>query len=396
MSLQRLRRILDSSLTIDVDSSQGTMQRIQDKIASRANDLLAQQKVPPDTKTPIAVTSLAGVPSVTIRPIDLLRKIGDLTTPSDVNMAKLSASWATRRYFWAIAEPLGQNQNFRLSKDARTMDFHQKTLLSDEFGIGLGGLLVERFFNAGIAIDVSEALRRPGEHQDVQQSGAAQPDYLMWDPAPNTPYYVVECKGCQTSRDAVIDQLRRGLEQVRTLIFGTGARPVITLVVASHMQALKTTVYFVDPPKGPPDENGPSESDATSERIDRNTWKIGNAEAFGRIAQSTKQTKLLNWAGQYASASRLLASAWNIAPDTAPGPDLPLTRRTIRDVAYSGRRVSLFPELGHARLRMLRVSGRTSWCRRRRARQRPTMRRPTYWQPKPPSVPPIEKTRISA
>jgi len=29
------------------------------------------------------------------------------------------------------------------------MDFHQKTLLSDEFGVGMAGLLIENFFEAG-------------------------------------------------------------------------------------------------------------------------------------------------------------------------------------------------------------------------------------------------------
>jgi len=40
----------------------------------------------------------------------------------------LSASWATRKYFWAIADGNGAQQNFRLSQDARLLDFHQKTL----------------------------------------------------------------------------------------------------------------------------------------------------------------------------------------------------------------------------------------------------------------------------
>ena len=118
------------------------------------------------------------------------------------------------------------------------MDFHQKTLLSDEFGIGFGGLLLERLFDAGHAIDISAALPNPGSVENVVQSGSAQPDYLMWGSALNSPYYVVECKGCQTSRDATMGQIRRGLEQVPSLIFGGGGRPVgITLVVASHMQA---------------------------------------------------------------------------------------------------------------------------------------------------------------
>lgn len=122
--------IVGSSLRVYIDSSQPAIDRIRRKVNARAEELQAKNKAPVPTKTPALVASLAGTSSIVIRPVDLLRKIGDLTTPSNVNMASLSPSWATRRYFWAIAEPTGQDPTFRLSDDARAMDFHQKTLLS--------------------------------------------------------------------------------------------------------------------------------------------------------------------------------------------------------------------------------------------------------------------------
>jgi hypothetical protein len=352
MSLQRLRRIVRSSLRVDIDSSQPTIDRVRRKVNARTVELQAKGKAPVPTKTPALVASLAGTPSIVIRPVDLLRKIGDLTTPSNVNMASLSASWATRRYFWAIAEPTGQNPTFRLSDDARAMDFHQKTLLSDEFGIGFGGLVLERLFDTAVAIDVSGALQNPDEFQNVEQSGSAQPDYLMWNPSANRPYYVVECKGCQTSRSATMDQIRRGLEQVPSLVFGAGTRQVITMVVASHMQDAKTTVYVVDPPNVPSDEDDPGDKESTTERIGKNTWRINNPEEFGRIAESKKQAKLLNWAGQFTSASRLISRARRRDPANDAGPDLQLIRRQINDVNYYGRRMPFFPELGYPRLRI--------------------------------------------
>jgi hypothetical protein len=297
MPLQRLRRILDSNFTVLVDSSPATIERVQKKINARATAFQAKNKTPPKTKNPTIVAAVTAVPSIAIRPIDFLRKIGDLTTPSQANMSSLSASWATRRYFWAIAEPADQTPRFRLSDDARAMDFHQKTLLSDEFGIGFGGLLMERFFDAGTVIDISAALLNPAPYQNVVQSGSAQPDYLMWDPTPNTPYYVVECKGCQTSRDATMGQIRRGLEQVPSLVIGAGGRRVVTLVIASHMQASRTTVYIIDPPDIPSDEKRTGEREPPTERISKNTWRINNPEEFARTVQSTSDAKLLNWSG---------------------------------------------------------------------------------------------------
>jgi len=352
MPLQRLRRILDSNFTVLVDSSAATIQRVQTKINARAATFQAKNKTAPQTKNPTIVASVAAVPSVTIRPIDFLRKIGDLTTPSQVNMSSLSASWATRRYFWAIAEPVHQSPRFRLSDDARAMDFHQKTLLSDEFGIGFGGLLMERFFNAGTVIDISAALQNPVQYQNVMQSGSAQPDYLMWDPTPNSPYYVVECKGCQTSRNATMGQIRRGLEQVPSLVFGAGGRPVVTLVIASHMQASKTTVYIIDPPDSPSDEKDTGEREPPTERISKNTWRINNPEEFARTVQSTSEAKLLNWVGQFDSAARLVAKIRRTERRTEVRPDLPLTRRRISDLEYYGTRLALFPDLRYPRLRI--------------------------------------------
>jgi hypothetical protein len=134
MSLQRLRQVLGSVFTVQIDSSAMVVQRIQQQIDKRAQSTIAKGKTPPASKPPAIVATLATTISIDIRPVDPLRKIGDLTTPADVNMASLSASWATRRYFWAIAPPKGARPKFKLSQDARAMDFHQKTLLSDEFG----------------------------------------------------------------------------------------------------------------------------------------------------------------------------------------------------------------------------------------------------------------------
>lgn len=293
---------------------------------------------------------------MSIRPIDLLRKIGNLTTPAGVNMASLSASWATRRYFWAIAEPQGTNSSFRLSLDARAMDFHQKTLLSDEFGIGFAGLVLGRLFDAPNNIDVSAALNDPVHYQNVDQTGSAQPDYLMWNAHPSSPYYVVECKGCQTSRKATMNQIRRGLEQVPSLVFGAGSRTVVTLVVATHMQAIRTTIYIVDPPSERsdelPDEPKPQDSERVSERIGKSTWRILRRNEFATDARLSRQAKLLNWAGQFASAARISPRTRGRDFSGFTLPDLDPQVRTFGGQSYYGRHVPLFPELGSGAVRV--------------------------------------------
>ena len=193
MPINRLRNILSTSYEVVIDSSNDTIRRVLAKVAQRAAARARGGRRGGNArpKSPAAVATLANTQRLMVRPIDLLRKLGELTTPPDVNMAKLNASWATRRYFWAISEPQGRAPKFRLSEDARKMDFHQKTLLSDEFGIGFGGFVLERLFGAYNSVDVSTALKNPSQYQNIRQTGSAQPDYLMWSRDPNTPYYVV-------------------------------------------------------------------------------------------------------------------------------------------------------------------------------------------------------------
>jgi hypothetical protein len=161
MPLNRLRRILQNDCTVRLDSSAGIVQKVQQQIAARQASFQAKGKQPPLAKTPAAVLTVANTPRLVIRAIDLLREIGELTTPSWANMAALSASWATRRYFWAIADAGRSGMPLRLNDDVKEMDFHQKTLLSDEFGMGMAGLVVERLFNAAQFVDVSVAFAGP-------------------------------------------------------------------------------------------------------------------------------------------------------------------------------------------------------------------------------------------
>lgn len=143
MPLNRLRRILQNDCVVRLDSSDAIVQRVRDRIATRQVTFQNKGKQSPPSKPPASVPIVANTPRLTIRAIDLLRKIGELTTPSWANMATLSASWATRRYFWAIADRNRPGMPLRLNDDVRDLDFHQKTLLSDEFGMGMAGLVVE-------------------------------------------------------------------------------------------------------------------------------------------------------------------------------------------------------------------------------------------------------------
>lgn len=300
MSVNRLRQILVSALTVGIDSSMIAIEKIENQITKRQQELAAKNKPPIPTKQPRVVNSLQQVDELTVRPVDLLRKIGDLTTPSSMNMARFSASWATRRYFWAV-EP--GNGPFRLSADARQLDFHQKTLLSDEFGIGMAGLIMERLFQTTGFADMSAALADPAI--GAVQEGDPQPDYLMWRSDPQSPYFVVECKGSQSNRYETMNQLRRGMEQVPTIRFMNGDREVISLVIATMMERASTTVFVIDPPDDDTVERK-FKGDKVSERVSPREWKIADEGILRQRSWNLNRSHLLKWAGQVRAAADIV------------------------------------------------------------------------------------------
>jgi hypothetical protein len=352
MPLQRLRRVLGGTYRVTVESSPDLVTKVNRKKARRRADLLAKQAQVPGSKNAAVVDALEGTREWTVRAIDLLRKIGYLTTPSWVNMAQLSASWATRRYFWAIADP-GQAapavSDFRLSSDARAMDFHQKTLLSDEFGIGIAGLLVESFFQTDSFSDVSVALGDPAMFQNIVQQGEAQPDYLMWAEPGNAPYYLVECKGSQSDRNTSYDQLRRGLEQVRTIHLGPGPRELLTLVIATCLLDDTTEVLVLDPPT---EEDGKLKDKKSKPTSSEREFRVKDRKIFHQRAVIAQESQLLKWAGQYRTASAQDAKLGRTAPEGTALVDVPLETKETDFGEFRGRSQPLFPELGGRNLRI--------------------------------------------
>lgn len=343
MPLARLRRILRSELVVRVNSSANLVLKVEAEVAARRQELQRKKKPVPTFKPIARVPHFDGM-AWNVRPISLLHKLGRMTTPRGLgNMAKLSAGWATRRYFWAIAERTDGNGRFRLSADALELDFHQKGLLSDEFGVGMAGLFMEEHLGASESMDVSLALRDELLAQLIEQSGRTQPDYIMWDDAPNPRYYLVECKGSQSGVAESVWQLRRGLEQLPSIEFADPARHAASYVIATCLSDSQTTIYIVDPPEE--DERkkrfaGEEISESTGER----RWKIKDVAAFEKRSRVAKAAQILQWAGQN---RRAFDTRQQLEQLPAPGllPDMATEIREISGAEYRGQVMPLFPEL---------------------------------------------------
>lgn len=179
-----------------------------------------------------------------------------------------------------------------LSTIAREIDFHQKALLSDEVGMGMANYLMTNYFQTTNAIDVSIALQTPG--WNLFQQYPTSPDYLFFDD-PVGHVYVVECKGNQTSHDTTLNQLRRGTEQVPSVIFSDGRR-VESLIIATCMLDEETYVCVIDPIDEDSDQ---SEFNAfqKAEKIGPTEWRVKDDEWFAMDSRLVSRAKTLVYAG---------------------------------------------------------------------------------------------------
>jgi hypothetical protein len=307
----------------------------------------AAQNRPPGLNPKLAQPfgRIADSQQLQIRAIDLMRKIGELTTPTTVNLARLSASWATRRYFWAVDDPVFPTPPFRLSQDARSMERHQKTLLSDEFGVGFAGLLVERLLGTNRFVDMEFALVNPQRYFGVQHVGPRWPDYLFW--GPSTPVYIVECKGSQTNWSGVINQLRRGMEQLPSIIIP--GYPTEQIVVATYLDDNSTRVIFLDPPVNNDDETqsrkGEKPSESTPLEIEPRRWQVRDSKAFLERLNIGTNITLLRWVAQHAKA-RELESRLEVDTKQIYWPDATLEPVETKVGDFLGVSIAFAPEIG--------------------------------------------------
>ncbi len=189
--------------------------------------------------------------TVLVRPIELLHHLGQITTPPITELVDLSSTWAEIRYVWAFRPNFDSRfkRSLRLNDAVKRLDFHQKTLLSDEFGIAFAAFYMDRFEKATDPIDAFVA-RRQGQIRLRGNSRRSLPDYIFTGPNPNQ-YYVVECKGTQSSR-ATVAQLQRGSEQVMTVDIDPPAS-ITRLVIGSWLQQ-SIAVLLIDPEEELPDD----------------------------------------------------------------------------------------------------------------------------------------------
>jgi hypothetical protein len=187
--------------------------------------------------------------------IDYLRAllwIGVASVPVNIPGWMESIHWAQLRYFsTAMAQ-----DGLKLRLEAKDLDAHHKTVLSDDWGVGFAlqwldqqfgytqvahGAAAMKYFRdeLGIASYVGNKKRGPQKC----------PDFFAIDPAGKV--HVIECKGTQ-SGGYTGTQLERGEDQKKNVRFDdetmVAQRLVTGLFIAKETDAGNSTLTIVDPP----------------------------------------------------------------------------------------------------------------------------------------------------
>jgi len=223
------------------------------------------------------------------------------------------------------------------------LDFHQKTLLSDEFGIGMAGLVMETYFQADGFSDVSAALADPTF--GLQHEGDPEPDYLMWSGSTGA-YFVVECKGCQTSRSTALNQIRPGMEKLPTVTFKDTNRTMVSLVIATVLENTSTTVIVLDPP----DDEREFRGENISERVSQRKWEIASQQELLDRVLNVQRSYLLKWSAQNQAAAQIDE---HLEVQRIASQDLANAVPEVRGIGgerFVGYRSALFPELFEGRV----------------------------------------------
>jgi hypothetical protein len=137
----------------------------------------------------------------------MLMMIGYLTTPTSSTGVSLSEFWAWVRYLAAISD----DPHLSLTHSFAELDAHQKTILSDDFGMGvpilwlwdrlsLEQIVDGRYFMQKIAAAVGATQRRT-----AKRGPNKTPDFVARDSSGM--WHVIECKGTQSGSEFSDKQL---------------------------------------------------------------------------------------------------------------------------------------------------------------------------------------------
>lgn len=182
-----------------------------------------RHKTWPNDTPPVELLNLRGQQN--IRVAEFLLMIGYCTVPAHAARHSINALWAWMRYFGALS-PVA---DFRLSDDFAELDPHQKTILSDDFGMGMSLYLMASALGLQLLCDgkyfidrLSTRVRCTVTASNAKNGSRKSPDFVGWDGTGRC--HVIECKGTQSGSGYGNKQLKDGIPQKNAIRFADAIR----------------------------------------------------------------------------------------------------------------------------------------------------------------------------
>ena len=228
----------------------------------------------------------------------ILLEVGYLTTPTSSTGVSLSEFWAWVRYLAAFTT----DNDLRLTSAFSNLDAHQKTILSDDFGMGIPMLWLTdaldlrqpcdgRYFLDRFAAQVGATARRT-----AKRGPNKSPDFVARDGL--GVWHVIECKGTQSGSAYQAAQIgdpgpppTGGIAQKLSVRFPkkySGQRLVCALSLAVEGGKEWTRLTIVDPEPEDPLIVGPEDLIFAEDAAERSTFARSlRLAGFERSAEIT-------------------------------------------------------------------------------------------------------------
>jgi hypothetical protein len=174
-----------------------------------------------------------------------LHRVGAAGLPG-LSALRTASRWAIIRYLWAFSD---QRPALRLSDLTEEVRSHQRTLLSESFGIALAADLIERYVisNPSRVVDADAVGYDPVLRVDMAALPSHKPDYFWYreDGGRLSEVVVVEVKGTTSGRTRCVKQMARGVEQVLVPARIRGVK-MRRIVVGTELRGRKLRAYAVE------------------------------------------------------------------------------------------------------------------------------------------------------
>lgn len=161
----------------------------------------------------------------------------------------LGDMWAWLRYI----PSLDSSRDLRLREEWLDIDSHQKTILSDDFGVGFSSYFLTNAFGFSLVsptnyfMDIAHGI--VSLKKKSKRGPSKTPDYIAMDS--HNQIFIFECKGTQTSRDSILVQFDSGRQQKSNLNIippAFVAEQLVTgLFIPQHNSKEDAYFYIEDP-----------------------------------------------------------------------------------------------------------------------------------------------------